>query len=101
VGRLEGAPLVIALQDVAIALGDAVASFGALVIGRVIDDLIHGDFVAAVVMILVFSAILAFQFLAEATRDGFQSCGYTRVSHYMWVFLAERMLAKGAGKMSP
>lgn len=49
-GRLEGAPLVIALQDVAIALGDAVASFGALVIGRVIDDLIHGDFVAAVAL---------------------------------------------------
>lgn len=49
-GRLEGAPLVIALQDVAIALGDAVASFGALVIGRVIDDLSHGDFVAAVAL---------------------------------------------------
>ncbi|MGZ7496670.1 hypothetical protein ACXM2N_06200 [Corynebacterium sp. ZY180755] len=84
------------LQDVTIALGDAVASFGALVIGRVIDDLIHGDVVAAVVMILVFSVILAFQFLAEATPDGFQSYGYARVVH-----TTERVLAKGAGKMSP
>lgn len=49
-GRLEGTALAIALQVVTIALGDAVASFGALVTDRVIDDLIHGDFVAAVAL---------------------------------------------------
>ena len=84
-----------------IALGDAVASFGALVIGGVIDYLIRGGFVTAVAMILVFSVILAFQFLAEAASDGFQSGGYARVIHSTWVVLTERMLAKGASKMSP
>lgn len=98
---LKAHPHVVALQVTALMLGNIVAAFGALIIGKVIDALIRGDFNHAVYMILIFVGILTFQFLMEATSDGLLDSGYARVIHTIRVFLTGRMLAKGAGKLSP
>lgn len=98
---LKAHPYVVVLQIATLVIGNIVAAFGALIIGRVIDDLIRGEFTEAVYFILLFAGILLFQFVTEATSDGLQGSGYARVIHTMRVFLTDRMLRKGAGKMSP
>lgn len=98
---LKAHPYVVVLQVVTLIVGNVVAAFGAVLIGQVIDDLLRGEFKAATYLIFVFIGILVFQFFAEATSDGLQGTGYSRVIHTMRVYLTDRMLAKGAGKMSP
>lgn len=86
----------------ALGVGSALSAYGAIIIGKIVDNLLGGESIGTGLMLIgVFALILWLHFLGETANNGLAGVGGARVVHVIRMYLTKNLLTKGQGSLSP